>query len=144
MLLGSTISNTFVYSQHYILGTVIPNLILERQNLLGHYDTEADAQARANALEQPVYRYTPESEKLSMTDTLANTEYKMFVPDNGETYTDEVAAMDRMIWQWMMVIIANEKEKATARAGGHLIGTWSVNYNNGFTHSDQFTTTGQY
>lgn len=45
VVLGSDVANTFAYSQYYILETVLPQLALQRQNLLMLFPDSAAAQA---------------------------------------------------------------------------------------------------
>ena len=141
--LGTEIGTTFAYSQHYVLNTVIPELALERQNLLMTFASRADALAAANAAGEPVYWYHPIGDQ-QLTDTLAEGYYEMVTPRNGQIYNDRVAALDNMILQWMTIVYQNEKEKVLARTSGRLLNTYSVSYGNTLAHSETFTAAAQY
>ena len=106
VVLGSTLSNTFVYSQYHILNTVIPRLALERYNLLQRFNSEAEAQAAADASNNVVYWYIDSTQAVSLKDTLLADTYKMILPTGTtKAYNDRVGALDNMIkkwWAWCM------------------------------------------
>ena len=143
VILGSAVSNTFVYSQDYILGTLMPKLALERQDLLMNFNSEEEAQALADEIQEPVYWYK-EKGTVSLTDTLKKSSYQMIVPQNDRTYNDKVAALDNMLLKWTSLIYQNEKEKVMARTMGQKVGTYSVSYGNTFTHNDTYSATSNY
>lgn len=138
VVMGSQITNTFVYSQGYIYQTIIPTYILQRQNLLMDFNSEEEAQNVADATGQPVY-WNLRTAPVNMHDTLTNAEYKMIVPNNGNAYVDRIKALDNIIMKWTTLIYTNEKEKIMARTSGEFLGTFSVNYGNTFTHSDSYS-----
>ena len=140
---GSRIGNTFAYSQGYILQTLIPMYVLQRQNLLMNFGSREEAQEVADATGEPVY-WNLRQAPASMRDTLNDDEYKMIVPNNGQAYTDEVKALDNIIWKWITLIYTNEKEKVMARTSGQSVGTFSVNYGNSLTHSDSYSAMANY
>ena len=144
VVLGSYIGNSFVYSQGYILQTLIPMYIMQRQNLLMNFGSEAEAQTVADATGEPVY-WNLRTAAVSQTGTLNTGEdYKMIVPDNGKAYTDQVKALDNIIWKWTTLVYNNEKEKVVARSSGESVGTFSVNYGNTYTHSDSYSAMSNY
>lgn len=143
VVLGSYIGNTFAYSQGYILQTIIPMYIMQRQNLLMNFSSEEEAQNVADAAGEPVY-WNLRTAPVSQNDTLSKNDYKMIVPDNGKAYVDRVKALDNMIWKWTTLVYTNEKEKVMARTSGQSIGTFSVNYGNTLTHSDSYSAMANY
>jgi len=133
---GARLDNTFTYSQHYIWNTLIPRLALERQNLLKNFTDAAAAQAYADATGQPTYWYYQTGEYLN--DTIPLDSYKMFVPNDGGTYVDEVGALNMTITRWLEILYLNEREKVEARTKGDKVGTYSVSSGNSFSHSDTY------
>ena len=138
VVLGSALGNTFAYSQDYIHRTLIPSLILERQNMLMDFATEEEAKAAANASGEPVY-WNLRTASVNPLDTLADKDYQMVIPDDNKAYINRVKALDRMIWQWTTLIYTNEKEKVMARTSGKALETYSVSFGNTFTHSDSYS-----
>jgi len=142
VVLGTTVSNTFAWSQHYIINTVIPKLALEASGLLEVFKNEQAAQAAANARDEAVYWYIDSTASINLQDTLAKDSYKFIVPQNStKAFTDRVGALENMIAHWLGVLYDNEKEKVMAREAGKHIGTYSVNYGNTYTHSDSYSAT---
>ena len=142
VVLGTTVSNTFAWSQHYIINTVIPKLALEASGLLEVFANEQAAQAAANARDEAVYWYIDSTTAINLQDTLAKDSYKFIVPQNStKAFTDRVGALENMIAHWLGVLYDNEKEKVMAREAGKHIGTYSVNYGNTYTHSDSYSAT---
>ena len=137
VVLGSKLGNTFVYSQYYILYTLLPRLIMERQNLLSYYADETTAQQAANHLGKPVY-WVQDTSAVSRQDTLKTGYYKMLTPNN-QLFNDEVKALDRMIYKWMEIIYQNEQEKVYARMAGKREGTYSVSFGNTYSRTDTYS-----
>ena len=145
VVMGSSINNSFVYSQYYILETVIPQLALERQSLLMTFPDEASAQARADALDEPVYWYLDSVQRATLQEPLDTKYYKMIVPSNStKVYADRIAALNNILTKWMTIIIMNEREKVVARMMGNQVGTYSVSFGNTYTHSDSYSATANY
>ncbi|MBO4454800.1 MAG: carboxypeptidase regulatory-like domain-containing protein, partial [Paludibacteraceae bacterium] len=145
IVLGSTISNTFVYTQYHIWNTVIPRLFLERNNLLEYFGNEAAAQQAANQRGEEVYWYRDSTTAIQLNDTLAADTYVMVKPQNDDrVYSDRVQALDNIIAKWMMVLYNNEKEKITARYTGTQVGTYSVSAGTTYNHSDSYSSTFNY
>ena len=137
VVLGSKLGNTFVYSQYYILYTLLPRLIMERQNLLSYYADETTAQQAANHLGKPVY-WVQDTSAVSRQDTLKTGYYKMLTPNN-QLFNDEVKALDRMIYKWTEIIYQNEQEKVYARMAGKHEGTYSVSFGNTYSRTDTYS-----
>lgn len=145
IVLGSTINNSFAYTQHYILNTVIPEIALERQNLLMQFGSLTEAKAAANAIGEEVYWYHPEAELQNINDTLPSKYYEMVTPDDDKIYTNRVAALNNMLLKWMTIIYQNEKEKTSAIGSSSMkVGTYSVSYGATMTHSDSYTASANY
>ena len=145
VVLGSHVAGTFVYTQHYILNTLIPKLALERQNLLMNFDSEEAAQDYANQIGEAVYWYHSAGDKVSLIDSLPYNSYDMIVPTNSnKAFANRVAALDNMILQWITILYQNEKEKVMARMMGSLVGTWSVSSSATITHTDSYSASAQY
>ena len=145
VVMGSAIANTFVYSQYYILETMIPQLALERQSLLMEFPDEASAQARADALNEPVYWYLDSVQRASLQETLDTKYYKMILPSSSNNaYPDRIAALNNMMLKWMTIIVMNEREKVVARMSGQEVGTYSVSFGNSYSHSDSYSASAGY
>ena len=145
VVLGSHVAGTFVYTQHYILNTLIPKLAMERQNLLMNFTSEEAAQDYANQTGEPVYWYHSSGDKVSFIDSLPYNTYDMIVPTNSnKAFTNRVAALDNMILQWITILYQNEKEKVMARMTGSEVGTWSVSSSATISHTDTYTASVQY
>ncbi|MBR1808546.1 MAG: hypothetical protein IJ776_04075 [Paludibacteraceae bacterium] len=140
IVLGSTLDNTFAYTQHYILNTLLPELAMERQNLLVQFPSKEDALATAKATGEEVYWYHPKGGITNQTDTLPRSYYEMITPDDDHVYTDRVAALNNMLLQWTTVLYNNEKEKVMARGSSTAkVGSYSVSYGATVSHSDAYT-----
>ena len=145
IVLGSTLNTTFAYTQHYILNTVMPELAMERQNLLVMFDSKAEAQAAADRTGEPVYWYHPTGELTNTTDTLPTSYYEMVTPQGDNLFTDRVAALNNMLLEWTTILYQNEKEKVTARGSSvSKVGTYSVSYGATVSHSDSYTASANY
>lgn len=145
VVLGSLVQGSFVYTQHYILNTLIPKLALERQNLLMNFPDSAAAQDYADQTGEAVYWYHSAGDKVSLIDSLPYNTYEMIVPQkSSRAFTNRVAALDNMILQWVTILYQNEKEKVEARMKGSQVGTWSVSSGATITHTDSYTASAQY
>ena len=145
VVLGSHVAGSFVYTQYYILNTLIPKLALERQNLLMNFPDSAAAQDYADQTGEAVYWYHSSGENVSLIDTLPYNTYEMFVPKkSSRAFTNRVAALDNMILQWITILYQNEKEKVVARMMGSQVGTWSVSSGATISHTDNYTASAQY
>ena len=145
VVLGSTINNTFVYTQYHIFNTLLPRLFLERDNLLEYFADEATAQAMADQRGEEVYWYIDSTAAIQLNDTLAKDTYKMIVPSgDARPYADRVKALDNMILKWIAVLYKNEEEKIKARYMGTSVGTYSVSAGATYNHSDTYSATFNY
>ena len=145
VVLGSTINNTFAYSQYHIKNTVLPRLFLERDNLLEYFADATAAQAAADQRGEPVYWYIDSLTAQQMNDTLQRGKCKMFIPTgDARPYTDRVQALDNMILKWIAVLYKNEEEKNMARYMGTSVGTYSVSAGATYNHSDSYSASFNY
>ena len=144
--LGSKVNNTFAYTQDYVINSIIPKLAIERCNLLMNFADSADAQAYANATEEPVYWNIGNADRTAATDSVKKGAYKMICPDNDKVYTNRIAALDNMIYQWIAILYGNEKEKVHARMAGSSteVGTYSISAGASFTHADVYASMAAY
>ncbi len=139
VVMGSKFDNTFVYSQYYILYTVMPRLAMERQSLLSYFPDEKTAQEAADRLGKPVY-WVVDTMPVSMRDTLEKDYYVMLIPtDSKDYFPDEVRALDNQLYQWSDILIQNERIKVFARMAGRKEGTYSVSFGNSYTRSDSYS-----
>ncbi|MBR6167992.1 MAG: hypothetical protein IKQ50_06145 [Paludibacteraceae bacterium] len=145
VVLGTTINNTFAYTQYHIFNTLLPRLFLERDNLLEYFADEATAQAMADQRGEEVYWYIDSTTAIQLNDTLAKDTYKMIVPSgDARPYADRVKALDNIILKWIAVLYKNEEEKIKARYMGTSVGTFSVSAGATYNHSDSYTSTFNY
>lgn len=145
VVLGSRISNTFVYSQYHIYNTILPRLFLERDNLLEYFADEAAAQTAANMRGEEVYWAIDSLTALQLNDTLYRNSYKMIVPvDVSSSYTNRVQSLDNIIRKWITVLYKNEEEKIKAKYMGTTVGTYSVSAGNTYNHSETYSSTVNY
>ncbi len=113
----------FAYTQEYILTTVIPTLLRERNSMLLTTDS-ATAQRQANTTKQRIY-YTaldPTDEKFGVD------KYYWVDPVNAtvKTSTDEIATYNRIIREWFQLIYINEKQKVQAINENQPYKTYSI------------------
>ena len=143
--MGTRINNTFVYTQTYVLNTLIPNLAKERQDKLETFANEEAAQAAADARDEVVYWDLAADASTNLRDTLKAGSYKMIVPrQTNKLFTNEVAALDNIILKWITILYHNEKEKVAARISGQKVGTWSVSGGTSIAHSDSYNAAAGY
>ena len=141
IVLGSEIGNTFVYTQSYVLNTLIPKLALERMNLLMNFPDSLSAQQYADNNGMVVYWNKGASAAANTSDMESGT-YRMIKPAGKDHLeTDRIAALNNVIADWVKIVYFNEKEKVMARMGGKPVGTWSVSAGTTFTHTDSYTAT---
>ena len=144
--LGSKVNNTFVYTQDYVINTLIPKLAIERKNLMMTFPDSASAQAYADGIDEPVYWDKGKAATTADTAAVAKSTYLMINPNNDRIYTNRIAALDNMIAQWVAILYGNEKEKVNARMGGSSreVGTWSISSGTNFTHVESYSSTAMY
>lgn len=133
--------SNFAYTQEYILTTVIPTLIRERNTLLLTTDS-VTAQKKANADKQRVY-YTALAPD---EDGYGAKNYAWVDPENADmkSSSDEIAAYNRMVNQWIQLIYINEKEKVQAINSGKPYKTYSVTGATPVTYSESHKFTNNY
>ncbi len=126
-------SSNFAYTQEYILGTVIPTLLRERNTLLLTADS-VTAQQKANASKQRVY-YTLLSPE---ADGYGTKDYAWVDPVNADlkSGSDEIASYNRMVSQWIQLLYINEKEKVQAINSAKPYKTYSVTGATPVTYSE--------
>ncbi len=152
---GAKVASTFIYSQHHILNTVIPELIEHSRNMM-FIGTAAEAQAKADATGHLVYRSLVPAE--SPAFAVANVKdgemvfnayepgkaddpamnYVIHMPQtaNKDGLRDSVAGNWSIIMSWAEMIGINEMQKQTAtdRAANYsLDGGGQVSYGEEFT-----------
>lgn len=125
---------TFAYTQDHILTTIIPTLLRERNNLILTTDPQT-AQRQADYTKQRVY-YTA----LAPADSRFGTKDTYHWADPQDTRllssSDTIAALNRMIRQWMELIALNEKQKVQAVNTNQVFKTYSITGNVPVTHSE--------
>ena len=140
---GPYLDGTFAYTHNHIENTLIPQLMQERDALLLTCDS-ADAQVVANQRGSEVYwsRVAPGD-----SNWAAPTSYRLLTPAGSTNdYVDEVDRYNRLIADWVTVMIQNEAEKVSAihGNGSELINTYSVsnsttvNYSNEYSYSNAY------
>ncbi len=145
VVMGSRIANTFVYTQTYILNTVIPELAQERQSKLELFANREAAQAAADARDEAVYWDLSDDANAHLRDTISKAHYAVIIPQNtNKVFTDEIAALNNIIAKWLTILYQNEKEKVIARMSGQHVGTWSVSGGTSLTHSDNYSANANY
>ena len=145
VVMGSRIANTFVYTQTYILNTIIPELAQERQSKLELFANREAAQAAADARDEAVYWDLSDDANAHLRDTISKAHYAVIIPQNtNKVFTDEIAALNNIIAKWLTILYQNEKEKVIARMSGQHVGTWSVSGGTSLSHSDNYTANANY
>ncbi len=122
----------FAYTQEHIINTVIPTLLRERNSMLLTTDS-ATAQTQANKTKQRVY-YT----SLTSSDAKYGVSDYQWVDPVGTTNSssDDIAAYNRCINQWVDIIVTNEKEKVQAINTNQPYKTHSVSGSSPVTYSE--------
>jgi len=145
IVFGSQIDNTFAYTQHHILNSILPRIFIERDNLLEYFSSESAAQQAANQRGEEVYWYIDSLTAVQLQQPLLADKYKMIVPTNSTAvFTDRVGAMENTIKHWIAVLSKNEEEKVKARYSGQLVGVYSVSAGSSYNHTDSYTSTFNY
>ena len=141
-VIGSTLIGDFVYTQEYIINTLLPNLVKERNSLLLG-GTKNEIQAQANATGKILYR---DLTTVQNKDSIGlKGHYEQIIPANYQgDITDKISILNEMILQWIEVLTLNEKQKVEAKAFGRNVGTWSVSGGTSQTYSENFSYTHSY
>ena len=146
MAYGPKIESQFIYSQDYILKTVIPGLAKDILKLM-YIGTQEEAQAMANSTKRPVYLSLRDQQdplfgvanaEYNTTVTVPNdtTNYIIILPKTtDQLFTDEVSEKAALIGGWAQMIAQNEYQKLTADdlvANYDISGAESVSYSESF------------
>ena len=135
---GAAVTGTFAYTQDYIINTMLPKLIRERDALLLTGDSMT-VQAIANARNEVVYwSKVPED-----AADYAITSYVKLYPNGKNTNwinIDDVAGYNQQILNWISLIKQNEREKLTLMNGvnADLVGNYSVSSGVKTSHSETY------
>ena len=136
-VIGSKVSDAFVYTQHHIINTLLPQLVRERNSLLLASDDSLTVQKLADKYQKILYWSHP-----SAPDSLGlSNHYTRIFPGGIEIASvDQVAVLNDIIAKWVQVLAKNEQEKVEARNpnGGRHVGTYSVSGGTSQTYSETF------
>ena len=125
------ITSDFVHSQHYIVNQLLPELAEQIYSMM-FIGTEAQAKAKANADQKPVYLSLVGKDHADF-----GTRYKMISPDGAPDNTvDEVKKYQEAMHKWAEMIAQNEKEKLTAT---DLVKNFDVDGGSSVSYSETFT-----
>lgn len=123
---GVAVTGTFAYTQDYIMNTMLPKLIRERNALLVTCDS-LTAQQMANSRNDVVYwsKVPTEAAEYALTNYVKICPYGK---DSNWVHINEVASYNNQIMNWTNLIKQNEKEKLTLINGmnSDLVGNYSV------------------
>ena len=148
MAYGPKLESQFIYSQDYILNTVIPGLAKEILEMM-YIGTQEEAQALANKTKRPVYlslRSTDDplfgvgNALYNTTETVPNdtTNYIIILPKTtDQLFTDEVSEKAALIGTWAGMIAQNEYQKLTA---DDLVANYDVSGVDNVSYSESFET----
>jgi len=148
MAYGPKLESQFIYSQDYILNTVIPGLAKEILEMM-YIGTQEEAQALANKTKRPVYlslRSTDDplfgvgNALYNTTETVPNdtTNYIIILPKTtDQLFTDEVSEKAALIGAWAGMIAQNEYQKLTA---DDLVANYDVSGVDNVSYSESFET----
>ena len=142
---GPTLKSTFIYTHSFIESTVIPQLERQRDALLLTCDS-ASAQAIANSRNAPVYwSRVPTGD----SNWACYGHYRQLLPAGStKGYIDQVDSCNRLITDWVKIMIQNETEKVAAihSRSADTVTTYSlssgatVSYSNDFSYSNAYHT----
>lgn len=126
------IKRSYIHTQRYIVGTLIPELERQREQYLkdGDGNTKEQLQERANASGRVFYLRMP-------SDSLTYT--AIYPQDPTKTYIDSVKVIDYNIAEWQRIIRENEEEKVNFLKNGtpfksYTISGPSVDYSESSTY----------
>ena len=155
LVAGAKVASTFIYSQHHILNTVIPELIEHSRSMM-FIGTAEEAQAKADATGHLVYRSLVPAESpafaiANMKDGAAvfnayepgkadepGMSYVIHVPQTGnkDGLRDSVAGNWSIIQSWVEMIGINEMQKQTAT---QMAANYSIDGGGEVSYSEEFT-----
>ena len=145
MAYGPKLESQFIYSQDYILNTVIPGLAKEILEMM-YIGTQEEAQALANKTKRPVYLSLRSTDDplfgvlYNTTETVPNdtTNYIIILPKTtDQLFTDEVSEKAALIGAWAEMIAQNEYQKLTA---DDLVANYDVSGVDNVSYSESFET----
>ena len=148
MAYGPKIESQFIYSQDYILKTVIPGLAKDILKLM-YIGTREEAQAMANSTKRPIYLSLRDQQdplfgvanaEYNTTVTVPNdtTNYIIILPKTtDQLFTDEVSEKAALIGGWAQMIAQNEYQKLTA---DDLVANYDVSGAESVSYSESFET----
>ena len=148
MAYGPKLQSQFIYSQDYILKTVIPGLAKDILKLM-YIGTQEEAQAMANSTKRPVYLSLRDQQdplfgvanaEYNTTVTVPNdtTNYIIILPKTtDQLFTDEVSEKAALIGGWAQMIAQNEYQKLTA---DDLVANYDISGADNVSYSESFET----
>ncbi len=151
---GPEVTSQFIHSQKHLLTQLIPDKVKELRAMM-FTGTAADAQAKADATNKPVYRslVSEDDENFALANTKngelyyytskmteePGMNYVIHLPSNATTQpVDEVAENCQVIMAWVDMIGQNEREKLAAILGSSPMANYDVDGGATFKHSEQF------
>lgn len=125
----------FAYSQKYILGTLIPNLIDARDNLLIYTPDKSTVEELSKTTKEVKYwsKVPADDPHFGLTD------YYEMVNESGKTAVDDVKTLNAMIVGWADVVAGNEQTKVDHmndtgdNVTHHSVAGASIEYSENFT-----------
>ena len=140
---GPYLQSTFAYTHDYIKSNVIPQLLNQRDALLLTCDS-ATAQAAAQNSGKVVYwSRVPAGD----SNWASKNYYRSLTPaDYDEQWSDEVDAYNRLVADWVKLMLQNESEKVEAINSPHseLIGNYSVGTAATVEHDEEYAYSNTY
>jgi hypothetical protein len=134
-------STYFVYSQAHIINEIIPNLVVQRNNLLrsSKYTVKYSFGHKYYGLNNDDNSFDQLKLDTIKVNPSADTTHLSYIFNGAATETDSVAFLNYQIAHWMNAIAMNEAEKVTAETVTNLsIDGSSGKYSSDLTES--FTT----
>ena len=151
---GPEVTSQFIHSQKHLLTQLIPDKVNELRAMM-FTGTAADAQAKADATNKPVYRslVSEDDENFALANTKdgelyyytsnmpeePGMNYVIHLPSTATTEpVDEVAENCQVIMAWVDMIGQNEREKLAAILGSSPMANYDLDGGTTFKHSEQF------
>lgn len=145
LLVGDSIKSTFAYSQKFILGTLIPNMVDELDQMVLDC-TQEEAESLAKATGERKYYYKAAVDKTSNDTTWT---IQMATPNNKDVFVNEAQELQNSINAWINAIAENEQKKLDMINRGtvfkhYSVANTSINYTESsstyYTHRDSYKT----
>ena len=151
---GPEVTSQFIHSQKHLLTQLIPDKVNELRAMM-FTGTAAEAQAKADATNKPVYRslVSEDDENFALANTKdgelyyytsempeePGMNYVIHLPSTATTQpVDEVADNCQVIMAWVDMIGQNEREKLAAILGSSPMANYDLDGGSVFKHSEQF------